>query len=432
MNNTTSRPQSSSLLASSLPGSQPWRVYTICWFRVGGFLGATLFLIYLDAAIGSIPSGYFFLPTYWNRTILTFMACFTALFSALAFLQKRWSQQVMANSEPVPLDRSISYFLWWLSLFCITIKAGTIEEQVTLRPVVLEAGEVISDMLEAIQYIRFSFFNTYTTCIVGVNDRCIEIGRQLHERRAALLALLLIAGHEGIKRDRILQLLYKGEIPNKNGSFDHDRPRLFDDLNKLAQQWGFLPISSQEEIFDNKRKGVWYPGPLLKYDRALEHLLQSWKTRIDEARDRGTNLDRKILRDICLQAIDQYGEGFLAIPQSQDKDLWRWAEKCFLDYRRYFLVILEYAVELEITASEQEGENQEECLRYAALFLECAMLAILKVIPDRRGAERFKDNCLKQYKRLGDLQAIERVNTMFEMLKKQEEQRKQPGKMKQD
>jgi len=91
------------------------------------------------------------------------------------------------------------------------------------------------------------------------------------------------------------------------------------------------------------------------------------------------------------------------------------------------LTLLEYAAQEEVAESAQPAAKQEACLREAAYYLEQAMLAVLKVEPDRLRAEDFQSRCLKLYRQLSDQQAIQRVERLVEeTCTKQEELRKSP------
>jgi len=148
--------------------------------------------------------------------------------------------------------------------------------------------------------------------------------------------------------------------------------------------------------------------------------LQRWKRRVDEAVSCGRSWDRRRLRRLCAYMIMAYGDGFLATPLLCNPVHWSWAKHEFFAYRTCYIALLKYAAQLELGASTQPGEQREECLRYAALYYECAMLAKLKVERDLKESMEYRDQCLTLYRLLSDVLAIERVQTMFDQLKKQE------------
>ena len=117
--------------------------------------------------------------------------------------------------------------------------------------------------------------------------------------------------------------------------------------------------------------------------------------------------------------ITAYGDGFLATPLLCNPVHWSWAKHEFFAYRTCYIALLKYAAQLELGACEQAGGQREECLRFAALYYECAMLAKLKVEPDLKEGMEYRDQCLTLYRLLSDESAIERVQAMFDQLRKQ-------------
>ncbi len=445
MSQVISKPQTA-LLASPLPATQSWCVHVICLCKVGGYASAALFLAYLSVTISSLSGSNFLLPPLWMAMILDFMACYSVLSSKQAFAEYRWGQQVLRqinapDSHPIPLSDSLCQFLWWMSLFRITTVADKhevpakgpregplafIEASSLTQVEQLEEGTQQTPV--PIQHLLISFFDTCAIFLQDASGKCVEIGQKLHSRRAALLSFLCFPDQKkgGIDRTSIIRTLYTHFTEN---TFDQDRPRILESINALAQESSFLPLSGIHQIIVSSKHSLWQAGALVKYDRRLMHLLPAWAKRIKEATVAGESLDRKMLRATCLYAMREYGDGFLAQPQLRDPLYWNWARGPFLEYRSSFLTLLEYAAELDIAASKQEEENKEECLRYAALYLECAMLTVLKVVPDRVRAEHFRQRCLKQYQLLKEEQPIERVNTMFEILVNQQKRQKRDDEL---
>src|SRR5947209_17698190 len=98
---------------------------------------------------------------------------------------------------------------------------------------------------------------------------------------------------------------------------------------------------------------------------------------------------------------------------------WSWSKQEFFAYRTCYIALLKYAAQLELGASTQAGEPREECLRYAALYYECAMLPKLKVERDLKESMEYRDQCLTRYRLPSDVSAIETVQTMVDQLTKQ-------------
>ena len=457
------------LQASPSPATKPWCVHGVCAGKVSLYAIAALFLIFLEVNLYRIPDSLLLAPRDMLIWGLNCLVCWKAFGTKLAISQYGWGRKVLHVGDeavsPVPLSESVSMFLWWLSLFTVTLTSKEMDETVaialstrdeqtsphaeiqvmeetpkrafliaflllswfavlwTLSRFVASAVpstyEEAQDQALLIESLMFSFFDTCQLYFKGARNTSVEVGQYLYDRYLALLAYICFNGNDkGVDRITICrQALYEG-AENKDNAFDQDRGRLFDDLNELAQKLGFLPIPV-DKLFDKLGQGRWRACALVTYDQWLINLLQLWKRHVLEAHVLGMLVDRMRLREMCIRVIQTYGDGFLAVYQMRDKALWGWARKPYLEYRACYLMLLKYAADQEIDACRKPGENREECLRYAALYLECAMLAVLKVQPDRKRGEEFKGQCLKLYRLLEDECSIERVNVMFETLTKQ-------------
>jgi len=422
------------LLASSLPRTQPWRVHVICLCQIGGFTVTSAFLFLLGLNLAEIPGNYLLLPHAVVNLAVPIINTFVAASGLHALSVYRWGrsalqQTTMPDAEPVPVSPRVTRYLWWLILFRITTREDRSAQQraqeeapeLTALPQGVQAEVSVQGVAVLLEEIRISFFQACAIIMQGA-AKSVEVGNMLLERRVALLARLCLYRQD--TRRHILLAIYGGDTDEAKDAFYHDVPRLLDTFTKLARRFHFLPLPV-EALLEPRGNLVWRISSLVVADQKLMRFLQRWKRRVDEAVSCGRSWDRMRLRRLCAYMITTYGDGFLATPLLCNPLHWSWAKHEFFAYRRCYIALLKYAAQLELGASAQPGEQREECLRYAALYYECAMLAKLKVESDPKESMEYRDQCLTLYRLLSDVSAIERVQAMFDQLSKQKHKKKE-------
>ena len=219
-----------------------------------------------------------------------------------------------------------------------------------------------------------------------------------NSRWIALLGFLAVYGRgQKVPTSRIKQAVYEDMAEN---TFNTHMSRMREHLKSVCQSAGLPHLSPFENSGKGQRDSWCSLSGACKVDISV---LEYWYQRIVVEKKSGTDPTER--RAACQHLAQLHVDGFLARHLYED-GFNPWAGRFFTQYRDHYLHILRHAAEGEyVLGQQEEGERQQECFRYAAIYWKEYALAALRTIPHTERSEQALRQSFAMCRLAGDRQA---------------------------